>query len=104
MLKYKIKEKRGREMSYTLIHNEDEFKYEYHIDEHIAYIIYDDQNGNMHLTHTVVPEALAGKGLAKQLLEDVLEEIKKANKKAVAKCSYVVKYQEKHPELSDLFA
>ena len=91
-------------MSYTLIHNEPECKYEYHIDGHIAYITYDDKDGNMHLTHTIVPEELAGKGLAKILLEDVLEQIKKAGKKAVAECSYVVKYQEKNPEKSDLFA
>jgi predicted GNAT family acetyltransferase len=58
----------------------------------------------MHLTHTIVPEALAGKGLARTLLEDVLQEIKKADKKAVSVCSYVVKYEEKHPELKDLFA
>lgn len=91
-------------MPYTLIHNEKECKYEYHIDGHIAYITYDDQNGKVHLTHTIVPEKLAGKGLAKALLEDVLEQIKKADKKAVAQCSYVVKYQEKHPEAKDLFA
>ncbi len=90
-------------MSHTLIHNEDECKYEYHIDGHVAYITYDDQNGNMHLTHTIVPEALAGKGLARTLLEDVLQEIDKANKKAVAKCSYIVKYQEKNPEKSNFF-
>ncbi|QOY54535.1 N-acetyltransferase [Candidatus Sulfurimonas marisnigri] len=92
-------------MSHTLIHNEAESKYEYHIDGHIAYITYnEDQEGHMHLTHTIVPDALAGKGLAKNLLEDVLEEFKKSNKKAVAQCTYVVKYQEKHPELSDRFA
>ena len=70
---------------YTLIHNPKDTKYEFHIDEHIAYITYDDQNGEMHLTHTVVPESLAGKGLAKILLEAVLEQIHKDNKKAVAK-------------------
>ncbi len=91
-------------MSHTLIHNKEECKYEYHIDGHIAYITYDDQNGNMHLTHTIVPEALAGKGLAKTLLEDVLKEIEKADKKAVAQCSYIVKYQEKNPEKSGIFA
>jgi len=92
-------------MSHTLIHNESESKYEYHIGEHIAYITYDeDANGDMHLTHTIVPDALSGQGLARTLLEDVLEEFKKNNKKAVAQCSYIVKYQEKHPELSDLFA
>jgi predicted GNAT family acetyltransferase len=57
----------------------------------------------MHLTHTIVPDELAGKGLAKMLLEDVLEQIKKAGKKAVAQCSYIVKYQEKNPD-NDIFA
>jgi predicted GNAT family acetyltransferase len=90
-------------MSYTLIHNTQECRYEYHIDSYIAYITYDDQNGNMHLTQTIVPEALAGKGLAKILLEDVLEQIKKENKKAVAQCSYITKYLEKNPKASDLF-
>tara|TARA_R110001583_G_scaffold7500_2_gene37133 strand:+ start:1140 stop:1304 length:165 start_codon:yes stop_codon:yes gene_type:complete len=54
-------------MTYTLEHNVEESKYEFHIGEHIAYITYDDQNGDMHLTHTIVPDALAGKGLAKTL-------------------------------------
>ncbi|GIT99735.1 hypothetical protein TSL6_02420 [Sulfurovum sp. TSL6] len=91
-------------MSHTLIHNEDECKYEYHIDGYVAYITYEDQNGNMHLTETQVPKELAGKGLARMLLEDVLQEIQKENKKAVAKCSYIVKYQEKNPEKDDVFA
>ena len=92
-------------MSHKLIHNEAESKYEYHIDGHVAYITYnEDADGNMELTHTIVPDALAGKGLARMLLEDVLEELKKNNKKAVAECSYIVKYQEKHPEKSDYFA
>lgn len=91
-------------MSNTLIHNTEDCQYEYHIGEHVAYIRYDDQNGNMHLTNTIVPEALAGKGLAKTLLEDVLKEIEKDGKKAVAKCSYIEKYQEKNPDKSDIFA
>ncbi len=91
-------------MSYTLLHNKPASKYEYHIDSHIAYITYDEQKGKVHLTHTIVPEALAGKGLAKTLLEAVLQQIKKDNKKAVAQCSYIVNYQQKHPEASDLFA
>ncbi|ARD43176.1 GNAT family N-acetyltransferase [Colwellia sp. PAMC 21821] len=90
-------------MSYLLIHNEAASKYEYHIERHIAYITYDDQNGHMHLTHTIVPEALAGKGLAKTLLEAVLQQIKKDNKQAVAKCSYIVKYLEKYPEAKHFF-
>lgn len=90
-------------MAYKLVHNPQECKYEYHIDGHIAYIIYDEQKGEMHLTHTKVPDELAGKGLAKILLEDVLEQIKNDNKKAVAKCSYIIKYCEKHPDKSNFF-
>ncbi|MBA6231654.1 MULTISPECIES: GNAT family N-acetyltransferase [unclassified Colwellia] len=73
------------------------------MDGYIAYITYDDQNGNLHLTQTIVPEALAGKFLAETLLEDALKQIKKENKKAVAKCSYITKYLEKNPQASDLF-
>lgn len=91
-------------MSYTLIHNAQECKYEYHIDGHVAYITYDDQMGDIHLTHTIVPDALAGKGLAKILLEAVLKQLQRDNKKAVAKCSYIVNYLDKHPEASAMFA
>ncbi|GHE77676.1 GNAT family N-acetyltransferase [Thalassotalea profundi] len=90
-------------MSYTLIHNKQESKYEYHINGYVAYITYDDQDGKMHLTHTIVPDELSGKGLARTLLEDVLAQIKKDNKKAVAQCSYIVNYLEKHPEVNELF-
>ena len=90
-------------MSNTLIHNRDECRYEYHIDGHVAYITYDEQDAKMHLTHTIVPQELAGKGLARALLEDVLKEIEKENKKAVAECSYIVKYQEKNPDKRHLF-
>ncbi len=91
-------------MAYELIHNEAANNYEYHIDGLTCYITYDDQNGNMHLTHTVVPKELGGRGIAKELLLDVLEEIKKAGKKAVAECSYVVAFQEKNPDYAEYFA
>ena len=90
-------------MSFNLIHNENENKYEYHIEGQVAYITYDDQAGNMHLTHTVVPKELGGQGIAKKLLIDVLEEIKKDGKKAVAECSYVVAFEEKNPDYAAVF-
>ena len=36
-------------MSHTLIHNEKECTYEYHIDGHTAYIQYDETNGVLDL-------------------------------------------------------
>ena len=90
-------------MSYTLIHNEDENRYEYHIDAHVCYIDYDVQDGKLHLTHTIVPEALSGQGIAKKLLIDVLEDIRKCGKKAVSVCSYIVSFENKNTDYTDVF-
>lgn len=90
-------------MSYTLIHNEDANRYEYNIEGHTCYIDYEDQEGNLHLTHTIVPEELGGRGIAKALVIDVLEDIRKCGKKAVAQCSYIVNFENKNPDYADVF-
>lgn len=87
---------------YTLIHNEAENKYEYHIDGHIAYITYDNQDGVLHITHTIVPEALAGKGLAKILTIDVMNTIEAQGLKVQPQCSYTVAFMEKNPDFQRL--
>ena len=87
---------------HTLIHNQTENKYEFHIDGHIAHITYDNQDGVLHITHTIVPEALAGKGLAKILTIAVMEEIEKQGLKMLPKCSYTVAFVEKNPEYARL--
>jgi len=87
---------------HTLIHNEAENKYEYHIDGHIAHITYDNQDGVLHITHTIVPDALAGKGLAKILTIDVMNEVEKQGLKVQPQCSYTVAFMEKNPEFQRL--
>ena len=91
-------------MAFELIHNAAENKYEYHIDGLVAYITYEDRNGNMHLTHTIVPKELGGQGIAKKLLIDVLNAFKEQGKKSVAECSYVVAFEEKNADYADYFA
>ena len=44
---------------YTLIHNEKECQYEYHIEGHLAQLVYDDQDGVLYITHTLVPKSSA---------------------------------------------
>jgi len=88
--------------THTLIHNKDENKYEFHIDDYIAYITYDNQDGVLHLTHTIVPDALAGKGLAKKLTIAVMEEIEAQGLKMQPQCSYIVAFVEKNPDYARL--
>ncbi len=87
---------------YTLIHNEKENKYEFHIDGHIAHITYDNQDGVLHITHTIVPDALAGKGLAKILTIAMMAEIEKQGLKMRPECTYTIAFVEKNPEYEHL--
>ena len=87
---------------YTLVHNEKESQYEYHIEGHLAQFIYDDQGGVLYITHTLVPKELGGRGIAGALTKDALEDIEKRGLKIKPLCSYTVAYLEKHPEFKRL--
>ncbi len=87
---------------HTLIHNAAENKYEFHIGEHIAYIQYENHDGVFHITHTIVPDALSGKGLAKKLTIAVMNEIEAQNGKVQPQCSYTVAFMEKNPDYKRL--
>ena len=53
---------------YTLIHNEEQNQYEYHIEGQLARLVYDNVDGVLHLTHTFVPKELGGRGIAGALV------------------------------------
>jgi predicted GNAT family acetyltransferase len=90
------------ENNYELIHNEAECQYEYHIEGQLARLVYKEENGVLHLTHTFVPKELGGRGIAGALTKDVLNEIEKKGLKMQPACSYIVNYVEKHPEYQKL--
>lgn len=92
------------ENNYELIHNEAEAQYEFHIEGHLARLLYKEEDGVMHLTNTYVPEELGGRGIAGALTKAVCEEIQKKGLKMKPACSYIVNYIEKHPEYENLQA
>ena len=83
---------------YTLIHNKAECQYEYHIEGHLARVVYEDKDGVLHLTHTFVPKELGGRGIAGALVTDVMKDIEQRALKMKPACSYIVAYVEKHTE------
>jgi len=87
---------------YTLLHNERESQYEYHIEGHLAQLIYDDHNGVLYITHTLVPKELGGRGIAGALTKAALEDIEKRGLKIKPLCSYTVAYLDKNPEFKRL--
>lgn len=53
-------------------------------------------------THTFVPKAARGKGIADKLIEAGLTYARQNNLRVVATCTAVAKYLETHPEQQDL--
>jgi uncharacterized protein len=52
----------------------------------------------MTITHTSVPQAIGGRGIAGELVRAALSTARDAGWKVVAACSYAAAYMAKHPE------
>ncbi|EHH2512951.1 GNAT family N-acetyltransferase [Vibrio parahaemolyticus] len=57
-----------------------------------AKVVYELKNDVMHITSTVVPEELRGKGYGKVMMEAVLPEIEALDYKIEPVCPYVAHY------------
>jgi len=55
-------------------------------------------------THTVVPEAIGGRGVAARLVDRLVHDARDRGFKIVPQCSYVAAKFEEHPDWSDLKA
>ncbi len=86
----------------VLIDNLIEERYEINVDGHTALIEYTREPGVVVLTHTYVPPALEGCGVASQLTRAVLEDIRSKGLLVESQCSFVTTYITRHPEWSDL--
>ncbi len=69
-----------------------------------AKVVYQLQNGEMHITSTAVPEQLRGKGYGKIMMEAVLQEIEALGYKIEPVCPYVAYYIEKNKQWVHLLA
>ncbi|MFO1164548.1 MAG: GNAT family N-acetyltransferase [Paracoccus sp. (in: a-proteobacteria)] len=53
--------------------------------------------------HTGVPDAMAGQGVAKALLNDLLEDARQSGFRIIPVCPYVRAQYARHPEWAELF-
>lgn len=84
---------------YELIDNEAKKQYEYHIDGQIARIEYiKTVNNEIFLTHTEVPEALEGRGIASSIIGKALADVERQGLRLVPLCPFVAGYIQRHPE------
>lgn len=65
---------------------------------------YTVESGVMTITHTGVPSAVGGRGIAAALVQEAFETARSEGWKVVPACSYSAVWLGRHPEYSDLRA
>lgn len=88
----------------TVVHHPEGSRFEAALPQGIAVCAYRLQAGMMLLTHTEVPPALEGRGIAAQLVRVALDWARAEGLKVRPLCSYVAAYMRRHPETQDLLA
>ncbi|HYC88367.1 MAG TPA: GNAT family N-acetyltransferase [Thermoanaerobaculia bacterium] len=92
-------------MTYDIRHNEAQSQFETTVDGQVAYVAYDlEEPDNIVLTHTIVPDALSGRGIASELVQHALSHARDNKLKVVPQCSYVATFIKRHPEYEELLA
>ena len=84
--------------------NEAKHQYELEVEGQLALAAYRLSDDRIVFTHTEVPDALEGKGIASKLVAAALEDVRAKGLKVVPACAFVKHYVEKHPEVQDLLA
>ena len=91
------------EKRYRLIHNAAMSRYEFDLgDGARAFIDYEPSAQGFRLTHTEVPPAFEGRGIARELVETTLEEFRRRGERIIPECSYIIHYIRRHPEWQPL--
>lgn len=74
------------------------------VDGHQAYVEYEADGDTLTITHTIVPSAIGGRGIAGQLVKAAMEHARAGGTKVVPQCSYAAGWMDKHPDYADLRA
>lgn len=86
-------------------HHAEASRFEAALPEGLAVCAYRrDADGALALTHTEVPPAAEGRGIAAALVRAALDWARAEGLRVRPRCSYVAAYMRRHPETHDLLA
>ena len=74
------------------------------VEGHEAGLDYELREASMVITHTGVPSAVEGRGLASQLTRAAFEHARAAGWKVRPACTYAANWAKRHPEYQSLLA
>ncbi len=85
-------------------HQPDPGRFTAQVDGQQACLDYQLADKVMRITHTVVPEAIGGRGIAGELVQAAVDQARAQGWKVQPSCSYAESWIGKHPEYADLVA
>jgi predicted GNAT family acetyltransferase len=86
----------------TIVHNVDQHRFEASLGDEIARADYRLADGAMRITHTGVPRAFEGRGIAASLVRSLMSYARENGLRVVPYCPYAVSYMKRHPDTHDL--
>jgi len=92
----------GSDQQIPVVDNPEASQFEAHVDGHVALVSYIKHGDSIIFTHTEVPKELQGRGLAGILARAVLDRAQAEGWRVVARCPFIAKYIERHPEYQSL--
>ena len=82
-----------------ITHDENRMRYSYFEDGLEAYLTYErPREGHRHITHTIVPGSLGGRGLGKRLVTRIMDDVIAAGETVSSSCWFASALIEKTPE------
>jgi predicted GNAT family acetyltransferase len=85
-----------------VMHNEEASQFEAMVQDLRSELSYARDGNRILFTHTGVPPALRGRGIASKMARAAMEYVRENNLVAVPLCSYMVSYIRRHPEYQSL--
>lgn len=76
--------------------------FELRLESHRCVLDYTLNHNVMTITHTGVPSALGGRGLAAEITKFALDYAQSQGWRVIPQCSYVAAYIQKHPQYAPL--
>lgn len=89
-------------MTMHIKHESDKQRFSTTVEDHLCVLEYELTDSVMTITHTRVPQAVGGKGIAGGLTQTALDTARQNRWRVIPQCSYAAVYIKRHPEYADL--
>ena len=81
-----------------VVHNRELNRYEIEVEGHLSVLEYTREGNVITYTHTEVPKALEGRGIAGRMAAKALGDAEAEGVQIVPQCSYIETYVTRHPQ------